>query len=41
MISLEDYALQHVRSQILATELNTLTPLEAMNLIYEWKKSLL
>ena len=39
-ISLDDYAMQDVRNQILATELNTLTPLEAMNLIYEWKKTL-
>ncbi len=40
MLSLDDYAMEDVRNQIRAVDLNVLTPLEAMNLIFDWKKTL-
>ena len=40
MLSLDDYAMEDVRNQIRALDLNVLTPLEAMNLIFDWKKTL-
>ncbi len=39
-ISLLDIAKDDVCEKIKNTDLNTLTPIEAMNLIFEWKKSL-
>ena len=39
-ISLLDIAKDDVCDRIKKTDLNTLTPIEAMNLIFEWKKSL-
>lgn len=40
-ISMADGALEEVRQKIRETDINTLTPIEAMNLIYDWKKLLM
>lgn len=39
-ISLLDLAKEDVISKIKSTDINTLTPIEAMNCIFEWKKAL-
>jgi len=38
--SLFDAVADEVREEIAATDINTLTPIEAMNLIYDWKRRL-
>lgn len=40
-ISMADGVLEEVREKIKTTDINTLTPIEAMNLIFEWKKLLM
>jgi len=40
-LSLSDGVMEEVREQIRTTDINTLTPIEAMNLIFEWKKRLM
>ena len=35
-----DMAGQEILNQLRLTEVNTLTPIEAMNLLFEWKKML-
>ena len=39
-MSFEDIAANEIREAVRKTDLNTLTPIEAINLIYEWKKLL-
>ena len=39
-ISLGDMAGQEILNQLRLTEVNTLTPIEAMNLLFEWKRKL-
>ena len=39
-LSLDDAATEEIKTRIKATDINTLTPIEAMNMIYEWKKLL-
>ena len=40
-ISMLDVTNDTVCAEIKATDINTLTPIEAMNLIFEWKKKLM
>ncbi|MBQ3792155.1 MAG: DNA mismatch repair protein MutS, partial [Clostridia bacterium] len=40
-LSLSEMAFEEIKRKIRETDLNTLTPIEAMNLLYEWKKSLM
>ena len=40
-ISMLDVTNERVCDEIKATDINTLTPIEAMNLIFEWKKKLM
>ena len=35
-----DMAGQEILNQLRLTEVNTLTPIEAMNLLFEWKRML-
>ena len=35
-----DMAGQEILNQLRMTEVNTLTPIEAMNLLFEWKRML-
>ena len=37
-VSIDDYKAEDVRKRLLNTDVNLLTPLEAMNLVYELKK---
>ena len=37
-MSFADIALDEIKEALKKTDINTLTPIEAMNLIYEWKK---
>lgn len=39
-MTLDDYRLEEIKSRLMQTELETLTPIEAMNLVYELKKML-
>ncbi len=39
-ISMMDMCRESVCESIRKTDLNTLTPIEAMNLIYEWKRTI-
>ncbi len=39
-LSFGDIAADEIKERLLKTDINTLTPIEAMNLIYEWKKML-
>ncbi len=38
--SLEDAAAEEIKARLRAVDLNTLTPIEAMNLLFDWKKLL-
>ena len=38
--SFTDAAFDEVKEKLKNTDVNTLTPIEALNLIYEWKKLL-
>lgn len=37
-LTLEDSAAEEIKSKLKTLDINTLTPIEAMNLLYEWKK---
>lgn len=39
-LSFSDAAAEEIKEKLKKTDINTLTPIEAMNLIYEWKKLL-
>ena len=39
-VSMDDMAGQEILKQLRMLEVNTLTPIEAMNLLYEWKGKL-
>ena len=38
-ITLVDYAVEEIKDKLLNTDINTLTPIEAMSLIYEMKRA--
>ena len=40
ILSFEDAAMDQIKEELKTTDINTLTPIEAMNLIYQWKKIL-
>ncbi|MBQ2544830.1 MAG: hypothetical protein II557_00950, partial [Clostridia bacterium] len=39
-LSFADAAADEIKEALRRTDINTLTPIEALNLIYEWKKML-
>ena len=39
-LSFADIAADEIKERLRMTDINTLTPIEALNLIYEWKKLL-